>query len=239
MTNEKITVEVCANSIESALAGQSGGAVRIELCDNLAEGGVTPSLEEIREARKALNIQLYVIIRPRGGDFVYDDAEFERMKQNIRLCGEAGCDGIVIGMLTPQGNVDTRRCAELIRIARTFSMGVTFHRAFDGCSDQFQSLDDIIHLGCNRILTSGGKNSAPEGAPVIKQLMDRAAGRISIMPGAGITVSTIAELVRITGLKEFHGTFQSNYAGKWFTDVNKVKEVIKIANNINSYETTF
>jgi copper homeostasis protein len=237
MTNEKITVEVCANSIESALAGQSGGAVRIELCDNLAEGGVTPSLETIRQAREALNIQLYVIIRPRGGNFVYDEAEFETMKQNIRLCGEVGCDGVVIGMLTPQGEVDIPRCAELVRLARTFSMSVTFHRAFDCCRDQFQSLDDIIRLGCDRILTSGGKNSAPEGAPVIRQLIEQAAGRVRIMPGAGITMDTIAELVRITGLKEFHGTFQSDYAGKFLTDVNKVKKVIQIANNTNEYET--
>jgi len=233
MTKQKITVEVCANSIESALAGQSGGAVRIELCENLAEGGVTPSLEQIRQARNGLNIPLYVIIRPRGGDFIYDDAEFERMKQNIRLCGENKCDGVVIGMLTPRGEVDTHRCTELIRIAREFSMGVTFHRAFDCCSDLFQSLEDIINLGCDRILTSGGKNSAPEGAPVIKQLIDRAAGKISIMPGAGITVENILELVRITGLKEFHGTFQSNFAGKLITDTNKVKEVIRIANTIN------
>jgi copper homeostasis protein len=172
-----------------------------------------------------------VIIRPRGGDFVYNDAEFETMKQSIRMCGEIGCDGVVIGILTPQETVDTCRCSELIRIARDFSMGVTFHRAFDCCSDLFQSLDDIIRLGCDRILTSGGKNSAPEGASVIKQLIDRAAGKISIMPGAGITVENILELFQITGLKEFHGTFQSNDAGKLLTDVNKVKKVIQITNN--------
>jgi len=207
--------------------------VRIELCDNLAEGGVTPSLEQIRQARNGLNIQLYVIIRPRGGDFIYDDAEFEKMKHDIRQCGENRCDGVVIGMLTPQGEVDTARCTELIRIAREFSLGITFHRAFDCCRNQFQSLDEIIRLGCDRILTSGGKNSAPEGAPVIKQLIDKAAERISIMPGAGITVENVSTLVRITGLKEFHGTFQSNYAGKWLTDTNKVKEVIRIANTVN------
>ena len=234
---EKITVEVCANSVESALSGQSGGAVRIELCDNLAEGGLTPSPEQIQRARKGLHIQLYVIIRPRGGDFVYNDADFETMKQSIRMCGEIGCDGVVIGLLTPQGTVDTRRCAELIQMARLFSMGVTFHRAFDACRDLFQSLEEIIHLGCDRILTSGGKNSAPEGAWMIKQLIDRAAGRIHIMPGAGISVENIVELVRITGLKEFHGSFQSRDAGEWLTDANKVKEVIQRANNINFYET--
>jgi len=228
MTTEKITLEVCANSVESALAGQAGGAVRIELCDNLAVGGVTPPLEQIQLTRKSVDIQLYVIIRPRGGDFVYDNVEFETMKRDVQLCGEEGCDGVVIGILTPNGDIDTRRCAELIQIARKFSMGVTFHRAFDCCRDQFQSLEDIINLGCDRILTSGGKNSALEGAAVIKQLIDRAAGRISIMPGAGITVENISELVRITGLKEFHGSFQSNL----LTDTNKVKEVISIANNV-------
>ena len=230
---QKIAVEVCANSVKSALSGQSGGAVRIELCDNLAVGGLTPPLEQIQQARNGLHIQLYVIIRPREGDFIYNDTEFEMMKQSIRMCGETGCDGVVIGMLTPQGGIDTHRCAELIQIARDFSMGVTFHRAFDCCIDLFHSLDAILCLGCDRILTSGGKNSAPEGAWVIKQLIDRAAGRISIMPGAGITVSTIAELVRITGLKEFHGSFQSDFAGELFTDADKVKEVIRIANSIN------
>ena len=237
MTNEKITVEVCANSLESVLAGQAGGAVRIELCTNSEEGGITPSLVQIQRVRMAVDIQLYILIRPRIGDFIYDVGEFERMKQIIQLCGAMGCDGVAVGMLTPQGAVDTRRCAELIRMARDFAMGVTFHRAFDCCSDQFQALEDIINLGCDRILTSGGRRSAPEGAAVIKQLIDRAAGRISIMPGAGITDENIAELVRTTGLKEFHGTFQHFYAGKLLTDTNKVKEVIRIANNINSYET--
>ena len=238
MTNEKITVEACANSILSALAGQAGGAVRIELCDNLEEGGLTPSLDKIQQARKVLTIQLYVIIRPRGGDFVYTKAEFKRMKRDVRLCGTAGCDGVVVGILTSQGDVDTRRCAELIRIAREFSMGVTFHRAFDASRDLFQSLEDIIHLGCDRILTSGGKPSAPKGAAVIKRLIKRAAGRISIMPGAGITVENCAKLIRTSGLKELHGSFQSNYAGMQFTDTSKVKAIIKIANNINPYETT-
>src|ERR1700761_763170 len=142
-----VTLEVCANSVTSALAAQEGGAVRIELCENLNEGGTTPSYGEILMARKLLHIKLYVLIRPRGGDFLYSDLEFKIMAADVRYCIEAGCDGIVIGMLNADGTVDKERCAELIKQARQWGVGVTFHRAFDMCADMYQALEDIIELG--------------------------------------------------------------------------------------------
>jgi copper homeostasis protein len=159
-----VILEVCANSATSAIAAQDGGAARVELCENLAEGGTTPSYGQMILARKHLHIKLYVLIRPRRGDFLYTDLEFEVMQADIRTCIEAGCDGVVIGMLKADGSVDKERCTELVRLARQWGLGVTFHRAFDMCADQFQALEDIIEIGCERILTSGGKSTAMEGA---------------------------------------------------------------------------
>ncbi|RVU02634.1 copper homeostasis protein CutC [Mucilaginibacter limnophilus] len=201
-----ITLEVCANSAASALAAQEGGAVRVELCDNLNEGGTTPSPGQILLARKLLHIKLYVLIRPRGGDFLYNNLEFEIMQADIRHCIEAGCDGIVIGILTPDGHVDKERCAQLVTMAKQWGLGVTFHRAFDMCADQYKALEDIIEIGCERILTSGGKTTAIEGAGVINHLVEKAAGRISIMPGCGVDEHNIADLVHFTGATEVHSS---------------------------------
>ena len=153
-------VEVCAETVESALTAERGGAYRVEFCDNLAEGGTTPSPGQIVEARKRLSIKLYPIIRPRGGDFLYTNIEFEIMRRDVEFCGRAGCDGVVIGMLRADGSVDMERCRELVAIARGFGMGVTFHRAFDVAADRQQALEDIISLGCERVLTSGGAATA-------------------------------------------------------------------------------
>ncbi|WP_256006380.1 copper homeostasis protein CutC [Pedobacter deserti] len=199
-----INMEVCANSLRSALEAQQGGAVRVELCDNLPEGGTTPSYAQIKLARQLLNIQVYPIIRPRGGDFLYTDLEFEIMKEDILQCKALGCDGVVIGILHTDGTVDKARCAELIGLAG--SMGVTFHRAFDMTRDLFEAMDDIIELGCERILTSGGKASAVEGADTISELVRLSAGRISIMPGAGVNTTNIAGLIQRTGALEFHAS---------------------------------
>jgi copper homeostasis protein len=209
-----INIEVCSNSVRSAIAAQEGGAYRVEFCDNLIEGGTTPSIAQIRMVRKFPDIKLNVIIRPRGGDFLYDDLEFEIMKSEIVMCGETGCDGVVIGLLNPDGSIDIVRTKELVEIARQYDMSVTFHRAFDRCNDLFKGLEDVIKTGCDRILTSGGKNSALEGAGNIRKLIEQAGNRIIIMPGAGITENNIAELVKQTGLKEFHGSFRSAYPGK-------------------------
>ncbi|MCL2414334.1 MAG: copper homeostasis protein CutC [Bacteroidales bacterium] len=204
-----IIIEVCADSVESALIAQVAGAHRVELCTNLPEGGTTPSLGVLNLARKRLSIKLYVLIRPRGGDFLYNDLEFEIMKSEIEHCGKIGCDGVVIGMLNSDGTVDMPRNRELIEIAKRYSMGVTFHRAFDHCVDFFQGLEDVIQLGCERILTSGGQKTAVEGIPILAQLIEKAYNRISIMPGAGITPENIAEIIEKTGATEIHGTFRS------------------------------
>jgi len=201
-----ISLEVCANSVSSALAAQKGGAIRVELCDNLKEGGTTPSPGQIIMARKFLYIKLYVLIRPRSGDFLYNDIEFEAMQADIRYCIEAGCDGIVIGILKDDGTIDKERNLELVRMAKQFGLGVTFHRAFDVCADQYQALEDIIELGCERILTSGGKSTAMEGSAMLAHLVEKAAGRISIMAGAGVNDHNAADLVHYTGVQEIHAS---------------------------------
>ena len=209
-----INVEICVDSLDSALVAQSTGAYRIEYCNNLSEGGTTPSIAQIKFARKLLYINLYILIRPRGGDFLYNDIEFEIMKSDIHHCGKIGCDGVAIGILYADGSIDKNRCKDLINIAHTYSMGVTFHRAFDRCRNLFESMEDIIETGCERILTSGGKNTALEGMSTIRQLVQQSDKRIIIMPGGGITPENAADIIRHTGTTELHGTFKSRYLGK-------------------------
>ncbi|MFV0537688.1 MAG: copper homeostasis protein CutC [Dysgonomonas sp.] len=245
---KQITLEVCANSPQSAIEAQRGGAIRVELCDNLREGGTTPALSQIEKTRQSIDIQLNTIIRPRGGDFYYTDIEFDTMKQDVHHCGKTKCDGVVFGILSSDGSIDKERNSELVNIARQYGMSITFHRAFDRANNLLQALEHIIELGFNRILTSGGMQSAPEGSDIIKKLIERANGRISIMPGGGITELNIYELVKATGLKEFHGSFRSKYKGKMKylspsfineeeytisqTDAEKVKKAIENANKI-------
>lgn len=209
-----ISLEVCANSVTSAIAAQEGGAVRVELCENLKEGGTTPSAGQILLARKLLHISLYVLIRPRSGDFLYTGLEYDIMMADIRYCIEAGCDGVVIGILKPDGAIDKERCLEMVRLAKQGGLGVTFHRAFDMCADQYQALEDIIEIGCDRILTSGGKSTAIEGANVINHLVEKAKGRISIMPGAGVSESNVADLVHFTHVTEVHSSARITVPGK-------------------------
>ncbi|MCX2449803.1 copper homeostasis protein CutC [Pedobacter sp. PLR] len=240
-------MEVCANSLSSALAAQEGGAVRVEFCDNLPEGGTTPSYAQLKLAKELLHILVYPIIRPRGGDFLYSDLEFRLMKEDIKICKSLNCDGVVIGILKDDGSIDKARCAELIELARP--MKITFHRAFDMCNDLEQGLEDLIELGCERVLTSGAAASALAGATRIKALIKQAAGRISIMPGAGVKTDNIAEIIRITGATEFHasakhavksemqfrnpnlsmGTSEDEFSYD-LTDVNTVKTLIQLAN---------
>jgi len=247
---QPILLEVCANSVTSALAAQDGGASRVELCENLYEGGTTPSHGEILLARKLLHIKLYVLIRPRGGDFLYTDLEFNVMKADVSYCIEAGCDGIVIGMLNADGTIDKERCTELVKMAKQWGMGVTFHRALDMSADMFQSLEDIIEIGCERILTSGGKSTAIEGSRIITQLIEKAAGRIKIMPGCGVSETNVADLVHFTGVTEVHSSARvrvqskmnyknehiimgDNYGDEYsidVTDVERVKMILKLAN---------
>jgi copper homeostasis protein len=202
----KFKLEICSGSLESAVNAQLAGADRVELCDNLPEGGTTPSFGSIVSARENLTIGLHVIIRPRGGDFLYSDPEFDIMRRDVELCGEYGIDGIVTGLLRKDGSIDTERTAKLIELA--YPMSVTFHRAFDMCDDPYKGIEDIISTGAARILTSGQKNSVPEGADLIHELIKKAGTRIIIMPGSGLDEMNIAEIAKATGATEFHLTAQ-------------------------------
>jgi copper homeostasis protein len=195
-------IEVCANSIASALAAQEGGALRVELCDNIPEGGTTPSYGCIAETRRLLNIKLHVLIRPRGGDFCYTDEEFVVMKKDILMAKDLGADGVVFGLLKPDGTVDRDRSAALLNLAGPLS--ATFHRAFDMTRDPFEALDAIMDMGFDRLLTSGQKPKATDGAALIAGLIRHAAGRIVIMPGSGIDETNIKAMKDMTGAWEFH-----------------------------------
>lgn len=196
------TLEICCYNLPSVLVAVDAGADRIELCMNPEDGGTTPSYGLIRAARERCSAKLYPIIRPRGGDFLYSPEDYEQMILDIRLCNELGCDGVVIGGLTQEGQVDVAGCAALV--AEASNMGVTFHRAFDRAADPFEALKDIIDLGCERILTSGQFPTAMEGASLLKKLVAKAAGRLSIMPGGGVRSANIVALAKETGAKEFH-----------------------------------
>lgn len=197
-------LEIIGFNIESCIAAQEAGASRIELCDNPTEGGTTPSYGFIKAAREKLSIDLYVMIRPRGGDFLYSDAEFEIMMQDIGMCKNLGCDGVVLGILTPGGNVDKKRCRQLIEYA--YPLGVTFHRAFDRAKDPLQSMEDVIEIGCERILTSGLRLKAIDGIALLKKLIQQADDRIIIMPGSGVNADNIMQIAESTGAVEFHSS---------------------------------
>lgn len=197
-------LEICAGSVESAIAARDGGAQRIELCAALEIGGITPSAGIIAEARKVEGISLNVIIRPRGGDFLYNSYEAESMIHDIQLCKKLGVDGVVIGALTADGDIDTSLCRRLIDAAD--GMSVTFHRAFDMCRNPQQALEELIALGCDRVLTSGQATTAEAGIPLLKELVEQAAGRISIMPGCGVNSANAARILQETGATEIHAS---------------------------------
>jgi copper homeostasis protein len=197
-------LEVIGFNIESCMAAQDAGADRIELCASPREGGTTPSYAFIKAAREKLHIDLYVMIRPRGGDFLYNDEEFEIMKNDVLFCKQAGCDGIVTGLLTEDGKVDGKRCKELIGYA--YPLGATFHRAFDRVANPFEALEDIIDLGFERILTSGLAPKAIDSKETLAALINKSAERIIIMPGSGVNESNIISIAESTGAKEFHSS---------------------------------
>ena len=205
----KSKIEICANSVESAAKAQEGGAYRVELCAGIPEGGTTPSFGEIRMARQLLQqTKLHVIIRPRGGDFLYTQLEQEIMLHDIKVARQLGADGVVFGCLTAEGNVDVPAMKKLMNAVG--DMSVTFHRAFDMCRNPMEALEDIIELGCHRILTSGQEATAPAGIPLLKELIEKADGRIIIMPGCGVKPSNILELAEETGATEFHFSGRSS-----------------------------
>ncbi|KAJ9590926.1 hypothetical protein L9F63_016024 [Diploptera punctata] len=240
-------MEVCVDSVESALNAYHGGASRLELCAALSEGGLTPTPGLLRIVKSIVTIPVFVMLRLRaGGDFVYTQQEIEVMKNDATVLKDWGADGFVFGALTPSGSVDEKACREIMNIVSP--MPITFHRAFDVCIDVHEALPVIIKLGFSRILTSGQELSAEKGISLIKKLISSANGQIIIMPGAGITKDNVGEILRQTGAVEFHASAKiskvnndsSNKCTKDFsreemmyvTSVDLVKEMVKVANEL-------
>ncbi|MDP4264488.1 MAG: copper homeostasis protein CutC [Bacteroidota bacterium] len=206
MPSENYIIEIATSDFTTTQLAVEGGADRIELCANLAEGGTTPSYGQLKKCREAFTIPLYPIIRPRGGDFLYSAEEFEIMLTDVKKCKELICDGIVIGLLNADGSIDIPRTAALIETA--YPLEFTFHRAFDRCRDPFEALEQLIEIGCERILTSGQQPAAPDGVELIAQLNKAADKRIIIMPGSGVRKENIKMLAEKTGCTEFHSSLR-------------------------------
>lgn len=227
----KYIIEIATSDFETTRSAVEGGADRIELCANLAEGGTTPSFGTIKQCRETFTVSLYPIIRPRGGDFLYTKEEFEVMLQDIKLCKQLGCDGLVIGLLNMDGSIDIARTAQLIEIA--YPLGVTFHRAFDRCNDPFKALEQLIEIGCERILTSGQLPSVVDGIDLVAELNRIADERIIIMPGSGVRKENIKMLAEKTGCTEFH----SSLRGKERTKMDFIHPAFK--DSEESYSNNF
>lgn len=201
---EKFQLEICANSINSAIAASKAGAHRIELCDNIREGGTTASYASIKWCVENLKLEVWPLIRPRGGDFLYNEVEFECLLEDIRICKNLGCQGVVTGVLLAKGDIDIERCQKILEVASPIS--VAFHRAFDACNNPEKTIEQLIDLGFVRILTSGTYPSAFEGKNEIAKYIQLAKGRIEIMPGAGINSENIIEIAKATSALCFHST---------------------------------
>ena len=201
---ESYLIEIATSDFITTRSAVEGGADRIELCANLHEGGTTPSRGHIIKCRETFNVELYPIIRPRGGDFLYSKDEFGIMAADIEFCKQAGCDGIVIGLLNIDGTIDMIRTGDLVEQA--YPLEVSFHRAFDRCRDPFAALEELIEIGCTRILTSGQQLTAPQGVELIAELNKLADNRIIIMPGSGVRKENIRMLAEKTGCREFHSS---------------------------------
>ena len=246
----KCLFEVCANGVESCLAAQEGGADRVELCAGIPEGGTTPSYGEIKVARRLLNsTRLHVIIRPRGGDFLYTPLEVERMEEDIRICKQLGVDGVVIGCLNADGTLDMDANRRLVEAAE--GMSVTFHRAFDRCNNPHEALCQLMKLGIDRVLTSGQQPTAEQGIPLLKELNALADDRITILAGCGVNESNIRKIHEQTGVHEFHfsartavksqmqyinpdvymGTKDADEGTLMYTSAERVKATIRMCQN--------
>jgi len=206
MDDKKYIIEIATSDFVTTKAAVEGGADRIELCANLAEGGTTPSYGHIRQCREAFDVLIYPIIRPRGGDFLFTDEEFSIMLRDVQLCKQLNCDGVVVGALNTDGSIDIKRTSQLVEAA--YPLGVTFHRAFDRCSNPFEAMELLIRIGCERILTSGQKPSAPDAVDMIDQLNREADDRIIIMPGSGVRKENIKMIAEKTGCTEFHSSLR-------------------------------
>ena len=212
MSENNYLIEIATSDFITTKSAVEGGADRIELCANLAEGGTTPPYGTIKLCREAFSVSLFPIIRPRGGDFLYTADEFEIMLQDAKLCKQLGCEGIVIGLLNADGTIDTKRTSVLIEAA--YPLGITFHRAFDRCKDPFIALEQLIEIGCERILTSGQQPSVVDGVELVAELNKIANDRIIIMPGSGVRKENIKKLAGKTGCKEFHSSLRGKESSK-------------------------
>jgi copper homeostasis protein len=223
----QVLLEITVESLDSALAAERGGADRVELCAELAVGGITPTVATMRRVHEELEIPVFPIIRPRAGDFVYSENEFAAMKRDIAVARDLGLDGVTLGVLRPDGTVDVERTTELVDWARPLE--VTFHRAFDESADLFRALEDILQTGATRILTSGGAASATEGATTLHKLVEAARDRIIIMPGVGLYAGNIAKIAAQTGAREFHSglskvlSYGSSNHLKFETEIHDMK----------------
>jgi copper homeostasis protein len=204
MAMQRVLVEICCGSLEDALEAEQGGADRVELCSALFLGGLTPSLGTIMEAKARLKIPTMVMIRPRGGGFCYTPPELAVMERDTMLACERGADGIVFGILNADGSIDEERCRCIRKLIG--DRQAVFHRAFDVTPDPFRSLDQLVELGFTRLLTSGQEDTAPEGVPLIKRLIEYADDRIEILPGGGIKLHSLRQVVESTGCKQVHLT---------------------------------
>lgn len=209
---KKIICEVCVDSVNSAVAAENGGGDRIELCQALSVGGLTPSPSSILWCCDNLNIKVFVLIRPRSGDFVYNKAEFEQISCDIKFCKKSGASGIVIGFLNSDGSVDSEKLRHAVQTAHPLE--VTFHRAFDRCADWEKALEEIISCGCSRILTSGLHNTAAEGKDTLKRIVEKASDRIKILVASGLTPANVEEIVRFTNCKEVHFSAKTEIKSK-------------------------
>lgn len=217
-------LEVCCGDLESAQAAARGGAQRVELCSALSADGLTPSLGLIEAVRQLPDLRLHVLIRPREGDFVYTDAEFEIMRDDILMAKQLGADGVVIGALTAEGDIDVERCKKLVEAAE--GMQVTFHRAFDQCRHPQEALEQIIAMGCTRLLTSGQASSAQAGIPLLKQLVEQAGSRLILLPGAGVNQHNASTILDSTGAQEIHGSLRSMQGNRLITDSDIVRQTV-------------
>ncbi len=226
-------VEICCNSILSARNAKAGGAYRIELCQALGEGGTTPSAAAIEYCVKELHLQTRVLVRPRGGNFVYDNDEMRVILRDIELAKRLGADAVVVGFLTAQGDIDIGKTRQAIEAAD--GIGITFHRAFDECRNPEEALEQIIDCGCSKLLTSGCKATAWEGREMLKKLLSQADRRIGIIGAAGITTDSVHRLVWETGLCEVHASLKHTVDGLTCTDVDQVRDFMNITDDFPNY----
>ena len=240
MKHSNALLEICAFTIQSCLIAERAGAARVELCDNPIEGGTTPSWGTIRQVREKITIPLYPIIRPRSGNYFYDEDEFDIMRHDIRVCKELGCNGISVGVGTLHAKIDTERMKRIVEWASP--MGVTCNRVFDGTPDPFRALEELIECGCERVLTSGQKSAAPDAGALLAKLVQQAGERIIIMPGAGIKSSNVAQLRKACGANEFHASARvvlpnpityinsevSDYGNVYVADEEEVKKMVAV-----------